>query len=462
MYEPRRRVSLWRQITAPQLFVASFLGLIVLGAIGLRTLPGIYAGEELNWGDAIFTSASAVCVTGLMLVNTATYFTTAGQAYLLLLIQLGGLGMITFTTFIILALGRRLSLRDEQLSAQGAEVAPHVRARSLARTVVRFTLLVETAGAALLYLSWAPRLGWKEAAWPAVFHSVSAFCNAGFSIFSDSLIGFQRAPDVLLIITLLVIAGGLGFLTIEEANLWRRARLTGSRFRLSVHSRLALVTSVVLIVAGWVLFTIFEWGVTLAELPIVHRLVTSLFLSVNPRTAGFYAIDYANATDSTNFLTILLMFVGGSPGSTAGGIKTTTIALLVLLAWSRFRGRETTNVWGRTIPEETMQRAVGLALTAFAVLTVCIFLYTYTEHTGVEEGHARFLTMMFEAAAAFTTVGLSMGATTSLSEAGQWITILLMFVGRVGMLTFAAALVLAARRGRHEQFRYAHEDVVVG
>jgi trk system potassium uptake protein TrkH len=311
-------------------------------------------------------------------------------------------------------------------------------------------------------MAWAPRIGWKEAAWPAVFHSVSAFCNAGFSVFSHSLIGFQRAPDVLIIIMLLIVAGGLGFLTIEEANLWRRARRSGSRFRLSVHSRLALVTSGVLIVAGWALFTIFEWGASLADLPLPHRLANSLFLSVTPRTAGFTAIDYATATDSTNFLTILLMFVGGSPGSTAGGVKTTTIALLVLLAWSRFRGRETTSVWGRTIPEETMQRAVGLALTAFALLTVCIFLYTYTEHTGIAEGHARFLTVMFEAASAFNTVGLSMGATPTLSEAGKWITVFLMFIGRVGPLTFAAALALAARRGSRDHFRYAHEDVVVG
>lgn len=462
VHEPQRRASLWRQITPPQLFVASFLTLIALGAIGLRTLPGIYTGEPLDWTDAIFTAASAVCVTGLILVDTATYFTTAGQAFLLLLIQLGGLGMITFTTLIILALGRRLSLRHEQLSSPGADVAPQIRARSLTHTVVRFTLLVEAAGAALLYVAWAPRLGWKEAAWPAVFHAVSAFCNAGFSVFSDSLIGFQRSPVVLIVIMLLIVAGGLGFLTIEEANLWRRARRGGTRFRISLHSRLALVTSAVLIVAGWALFTIFEWRVTLAELPLPHRLVNSLFLSVTSRTAGFNSIDYATATDSTNFLTILFMFVGGSPGSTAGGVKTTTIALLVLLAWSRFRGRETTNIWGRTIPEETMQRAVGLALTAFALLTACIFLYTYTEHTGIAEGHARFLTIMFEAASAFNTVGLSMGATPTLSEAGKWITIFLMFVGRVGPLTFAAALALAAHRGRRDQFRYAHEDVVVG
>jgi trk system potassium uptake protein TrkH len=332
----------------------------------------------------------------------------------------------------------------------------------LTRTVVRFTLLVEAAGAVVLYVALVPRLGWKDAAWPAVFHSVNAFCNAGFSTFTDSLIGFQRSPVVLIVVMLLVVAGGLGFLTIEEANLWRRARRGGPRFRLSVHSRLALVTTAVLIIAGWGLFTIFEWSVTLAELPLPHRLINSLFLSVTPRTAGFYAIDYAQATDSTNFLTILFMFVGGSPGSTAGGIKTTTVALLVLLAWSRFRGRETTNIWGRTIPEETTQRAVGLALTAFAVLTVCIFLYTYTEHTGVAEGHARFLTIMFEAAGAFTTAGLSMNATATLSEAGQWITLFLMFVGRVGPLTFAAALALAAHRGRRDGYRYAHEDVVVG
>lgn len=456
------RASFWRQLTPPQLFVSSFLGLIAVGAVGLRTLPGLYTQEPLGWTDAIFTAASAVCVTGLILVDTGTYFTIAGQAFLLLLIQLGGLGMITFTTLIILALGRRLSLRHEQLVSPGAEVAPHVQARSLTRTVVRFTLLVEAAGAAVLYLAWAPSLGWKPAVWPAVFHSVSAFCNAGFSVFSDSLIGFQRSPAVLIVIMGLIVAGGLGFLTIEEANLWRRARRGGPRFRLSLHSRLALVTTAVLVVAGWALFAIFEWRVTLAVLPLPHKLINALFLSVTSRTAGFNSVDYASATDSANFLTILLMFVGGSPGSTAGGVKTTTIALLALLAWSRFRGRETTYAWGRTIPEETTQRAVGLALTAFALLTACIFLYTYTEHTGVQEGHARFLTIMFEAASAFNTVGLSMGATATLSEAGKWITIFLMFVGRVGPLTFAAALALAAHRRRRDRFRYAHEDVVVG
>jgi trk system potassium uptake protein TrkH len=454
-------VSFWRQLTPPQLFVASFLALIVIGTIGLMTLPGLYTGEPLGWTDAFFTAASAVCVTGLIAVDTATYFTMRGQALVLVLIQLGGVGMITFTTLIILALGRRLSLRHELIVSPGAERAPNVRIETLAVSVVRFTLTFEIAGAVLLYSIWAPRMGWIDAIWPAVFHAISAFCNAGFSVFTDSLMGYQSSPALLLVIMVLIIAGGIGFLTIAEAMRWRQSKGGGFRFRLSLQSRLVLVTSGILILTGWVAFAVFEWNNTLTHLPEGLRFINALFMSVTARTAGFNNIDYGVATDSTNFLTIILMFIGGSPGSTAGGVKTTTIALLAILAWSRFRGREVSSAWGRTIPEETIQRAVGLAVTAFVLVTAGIFIYTYTEHTGVQSGHARFFTMMFEAVSAFNTVGLSMGATPTLSVAGKWLTIVLMFVGRVGPLSFAAALALAAHR-RRERFRYAYEDVVVG
>src|SRR5688572_32894696 len=208
VHEPRRRASLWRQITPPQIFVASFLALIALGAIGLRTLPGIYIGEPLGWSDAIFTSASAVCVTGLIVVDTATYFTTAGQAFLLLLIQLGGLGMITFSTLIILALGRRLSLRHEMVSASAAEVAPYIDYRHLTRSVVLFTLTFEVLGALLLLMDWVPRFGFRAAIWPAVFHAISAFCNAGFSTFSDNLVGFNTDVSTLFTIMGLIVVGG--------------------------------------------------------------------------------------------------------------------------------------------------------------------------------------------------------------------------------------------------------------
>ena len=458
-----RRRSPWRDITAPQLFVGSFVVLVLLGMLGLKLLPGLYTGEELGWLDALFTAVSAVCVTGLIVVDTATYFTPAGQGFLLLLIQVGGLGIITFTSLIIVALGRRLSLRHEAASTGTQEVAPHVDPRRLTRDVVRFTLLIEALGAVVLYLLWIPRFGWGGAAWPALFHSVSAFCNAGFSVFSDSLIGFQRSPATLLVISALIVLGGIGFLTLEELVLYRRAVRDRRRFRISLHSRIVLAATALLLAGGWIAFSLFEWRITLAGIPAWERAVNTLFLSVTPRTAGFNNIDYAQASDATNFLTIILMFIGGSPGSTAGGMKTTTFALVGLLAWSRFRGREVTSLWGRSIPEETIQRAVGLAVVAFGVVTACIFLYTAAELSGVRHvaSEGRFLQYMFEAVSAFNTVGLSMGVTAGLSAAGKWITVFLMFLGRVGPLTFAAALALRPPTPAGE-FRYAYEEVVVG
>ena len=458
----RRRRTGWRRLTTPQLFVASFAGLVAAGTLGLKMLPGLYTGARLGWLDALFTATSAVCVTGLIVVDTATYFTFAGQLFLLALIQLGGLGMIAFTTLIILALGKRLTLRAEALSrGASADVAPDVDMSLLGRDVVRFTLGFEAVGALLLYMLWVPDFGWVGAAWPAIFHSISAFCNAGFSTFSDSLIGAQRDPGILLTIAGLVIAGGLGFLTLEEFAQWRRAA-SRRRFRLSVHSKLVLVTTAVLVVGGWLAFAVFEWRGVLGELPVGYRITNALFLSVMPRTAGFNAIDYGAASDSTGFLTIILMFIGGSPGSTAGGIKTTTFLLLGLLAFSRMRGSEVVSVWRRSIPEETIQRAVGLAVVAFTVVTAGIFLLTWTEAaTAPASPHGRFLSHMFEAASAFNTVGLSMNVTPTLSDPGRLLTVVLMFVGRVGPLTFAAAVALKRYR-RSNDYHYAYEDVVVG
>lgn len=459
---PHRR-TLWGDLTAPQLFVGSFLLLAALGTLGLRLLPGLYTGERLGWLDALFTAVSAVCVTGLIVVDTATYFTPAGQAFLLLLIQLGGLGIVTFTSLIIVALGRRLSLRHESATGGSPDVAPHVDSRRLARDVVLFTLAIEAVGAALLYALWIPRFGWDGALWPAVFHSVSAFCNAGFSTFTDSLIGMQGSALTLLAVGALVVAGGIGFLTLEELYLVRAARREGRRFRISLHSRIVLATTAVLLAGGWLAFALFEWRMTLAGLPWWDRVANALFLSVTPRTAGFNNVDYLQATDATNFLTIILMFIGGSPGSIAGGMKTTTFALVALLAWSRFRGREVVSLWGRSVPDETIQRAVGLAVVAFSVVTVAIFAYTATELSDVPhgEGGGLFIRYMFEAVSAFNTVGLSMGVTGGLSTAGKWLTVLLMFLGRVGPLTFAAALALRAPTPAGE-FRYAYEEVAVG
>ncbi len=453
--------TLWNRLSPPQLFLGSFVFLVALGTFGLKLLPGLYTGSELGWLDALFTATSAVCVTGLIVVDTATYFTGAGQAFLLLLIQLGGLGIIAFTTFIILVLGRRLSLRHEELTGAEIAIAEEIDRRQLARDILRFTLGFELAGAVVLYILWVPRFGWVDAGWHAVFHAVSAFCNAGFSTFSDSLIGFQESIFTLLTTAGLIIAGGIGFLVLEELHVKRRVRSTTGNTRLSLHTRVVLGTTALLLVGGWVFFAIFEWKGVLGGLGIVDRLTNAFFMSTTARTAGFNSIDYAAAADNTNFLTILLMAVGGSPGSTAGGLKTTTFALIGLLAISRLRGHDIVSIWGKSIPGETIQRAVGLFVLGFAVMTFALFGYSSTELVGVTPDLGQvFLRHMFEAVSAFNTVGLSLGATPALSAAGRWLTIFLMFTGRVGPLVLAAAL--ARRVTGTAQVRYSYEDVVIG
>ncbi len=453
------RLAIWQKITPPQLFVASFALLVLLGTLGFRLFPGLCSDKTLGWLDALFMSTSAVCVTGLSVVDTSAFFTPLGQAFLLLLIQLGGLGMLTFTSLIISALGRRMSLRAESLCIVSTEMAPHLTAGQMTANVVRYTLIIEAVGAVMLYAVWAPQLGWKAAMWPAVFHSVSAFCNAGFSTFSDSLMSFQGSTMVLMIISGLIILGGIGFLTHEEMiQLWRARR--GRRpFRLSLQSRVVLLATSLLLVGGAILLTWLEWNRTLADLPLWHKLSNGLFMSVTSRTAGFNSIDYGKATDGSNLVTMLLMMIGGSPGSTAGGIKTTTLALMVILAWSRLRGMETTTAWHRSIPMETSARAVGLFTIASAVAVVGVVLLTITESRVQPEGSV-LSDCMFEAISAFNTVGLSTGITGKLSVAGRWVTIFLMFFGRVGLLTLAAALTV--RKSGSGGFRYAYEDVVVG
>jgi len=449
--------SWWRRLTPSQLFVGSFGLLILLGTVGLKVLPGLYTETPLTWEEALYTSTSAVCVTGLIVVDTATRFTPLGQGFVLLLIQLGGLGMIAFTSLIILALGGRLSLCHESVVSAAAESAPEVDPRHLVYDIIRFTVLIEAIGAGLLYLLWIPRLGWRGAIWPAVFHSVSAFCNAGFSTFSNSLIDFQESTGTLLVIAGLIVAGGLGFSTLQEISPWIRSQRGHRSFRVSLHSRLVLLTTAGLIVGGWLMFAVLEWGVTLKSLSPWHRLSNALFLSVTARTAGFNSIDYAQAAESSNFLTILLMMVGGSPGSTAGGIKTTTFALLGLLAFSRLSGNESPHIFSRTLRKDITDRAVGLSVLAFGIVTVGIFSLSITER-GSDSG--AFLDRMFEVVSAFNTVGLSTGISASMTSTGKAIIIAMMFVGRVGPLSFAAAVGRPIKGSA--QFRYAYEEVMIG
>ena len=445
-------------LTGVQLLAASFLGLIAVGTAGFLFLPGLYTGASLGIVDAVFTATSAVCVTGLIVVDTATAFTPAGQAWIALLIQLGGLGIIVYTTLIVTLLGGRVSVGTEEAVGGGAAAMAWMDTRSLVRSIVIATFIVEAIGAVALWGMWAPRFGGVGAIWPAVFQAISAFCNAGFSTFSDSLMGLRTSAPTLAVMATLIVLGGLGFLVVLDLDLWRRM---GHRHRLTVHTRLVLVTTVVLLVGGTLLYAVFEWRHALASLSWPARLWNAAFMSVTARTAGFNTLDYDVLSNPSTFLTMLLMLVGGSPGSAAGGLKTTTAALLVLVLVARLRGRRGLSFAGRSVPQGTVDRAAGLALAGVTVVGVCVFVLLMLEPPAAMADRSHFMRVVFETHSAFGTVGLSMGVTPQLSTAGKVVVTFLMFLGRIGPLTLAASM--AVTRARHRpRFRYAHEDVVIG
>ncbi len=463
---------MWRRMSPPALFLWSFVFLIALGTLGLMLLPGLQVGRQLGFVDALFTITSAVCVTGLVVVDTATRFTTAGQAWILLFIQLGGIGLITLTSLIIGALGRRLSLRSEMLAVGPSRAHDQPTVWELAVGVTKFSLVVEGVGALLLCVLWLPHYPVDEALWHATFHAISAYCNAGFSTFSDSLIGFTDKPLTLIVVSLLVVIGGLGFLTFEELlRWWRTSRIRRSGFRvrrqgphrLSSHTWAVLVTSGVLLLVGWVLFAFFEWHGVLASMSPNDKLWNAWFLSASARTAGFNNIDYALVGNDSSALTMMLMFIGGSPGSTAGGIKTTTIAVLFALGLSRMRGHRFVAIKDRAIPQGTVERTVGIMLLAMLVVVGSFFVLSAIEGAGLDAtaSRAQFLPVAFETVSAFATVGLSMNLTPTLADPSKLIVVGLMFVGRVGLLSFFSAVVL--RRAQPPGYlRPAQEDVIVG
>jgi trk system potassium uptake protein TrkH len=445
---------------ATQLFLLSFAVLIAAGTTGFMLLPGLYTGEGLGFVDALFTATSAVCVTGLIVVDTATYFTPLGQAWIALLIQLGGLGILTFTTLVIGVLGRRASLGATEAAGGDATALPHLAPGQLVRYVVGATLVLETVGAVSLWWAWKGDFGAAGAVGPAVFHAISAFCNAGFSIFTDSLEGFAGRPSVVGVVSILVVLGGLGFIVL--ADLWTRWSRPDVR-RFSTHSRLVLISTAALLGGATVLYLGFELPHTLREMGWIDRLTNAWFMAVTPRTAGFNTVDYDAVSNPALFLTVLLMIVGGSPGSTAGGIKTTTLTLLGLAFLQRLRGHEHVSVAGRSIPSETVHRAAALTVGGLVLLGVAVLVLTMVEQAGGAGVTDRvdFLRLVFEAHSAFGTVGLSMGVTDTLSSAGRVVVVVLMYLGRVGPLAVASAMAVAVGR-KTTQYRYAQEDVVIG
>lgn len=444
-------------LSAPRLLLSSFALLIGVGTAGFLLLPGLWVGGRATFVDALFLATSAACVTGLSVVDVATRLTVWGQAWLLLLVQLGGLGIVTLAVLAAAALGRHASLEFEEAVGNPTAVLPNASPLALVRAIVLTTLAIEAVGAGALWLAWADTLGPAPALWPALFHAVAAFCNAGFSILGPDLAGFATDAPTLWIVALLVVAGGIGFLVFEDLRL----RLAGRRRRLTSHSRLVLWTSGVLLVLATGLYLLFEADHALARFGPLDRLSNAVLMAVMPRSGGMQAVDYDQISNPSLLLTIGLMWVGGSPGSTAGGVKTTTVALIALLLVARLRGRGEVVIANRSVPEATVQRAVGLAAGAILIVVAASFLLSWSELPVTEASdRAHFVRLLFEAQSALGTVGLSMGVTRELSPAGRLLVTAMMFLGRVGPLAVLEAMSRrAARRGR---WRLAREDVLVG
>lgn len=434
----------------------SFLGLTTVGWLGFLVLPGLYEGEPMGWVDALFLSASAVCVTGLVPIDVPVVLSFWGELWLLLLIQSGALGILTFATSVAVAAGRRAGLDVEEAAGSFTAILPSGTPRQILRTILGATLACEAVGALALLACWWGEHGFGRALWLAVFHSVSAFCNAGFSLFSDSLIGQQRNASVLGILATLIVVGGIGFPVLHDL----RARLRGKR-RLTTHTRIVLVATSLLIVVGAASFLLFEWDRELRSLGPLDRVVNALFMSITPRTAGFNAVDYGAISNDSLFLTVALMWVGGGPGSVAGGVKVTTVSLLALLVWARLRGDHHVSVGGRTIPEETVHRATGLAVGMVLILLSFTLVMLELEPASADPGEerAQMVSHVFEVQSALSTVGLSMNLTPSLGDGSKLALVLAMLLGRVGPLAVLGAM---AVRAKHSSFRYPHEDVLIG
>ena len=440
-----------------RLLIGSFLGLILIGTLLLKLPAATPPGQPITWIDALFTAASASCVTGLTVRDTGTGFTLFGQLVILGLIQAGGLGVMTFSLFILALFRGRVSQAQRSLFEQTLAGSGRAQVWPILRLVVLFTFATEGLGALLLFVRWLPEMGAARAAYNAVFHAVSAFCNAGFGLRPDSLTPWRGDAWVILTVSALIILGGLGFLTVYEVAQWSRRRTP-----LSVHSKLALVVSGALIVLGTGLIWFLESGRSFAGMGLAEQGLAAWFQSVSTRTAGFNTVDLALLSPATLFLMILLMFVGGSPGSCAGGVKTTTFGVLVLAMVTRLRGHTHVNLFRRTLGpltvRNTLTAAVGGTMGVIPAL-FALLLIEGPQRTLAEE-HFLFIDYFFETVSALGTVGLSTGITASLTPAGRLLVALLMFCGRLGPLTLAGAL--ASPQGEDEDWRYPEEEVMVG
>lgn len=440
----------WLRLSPPQILVIGFGAIILIGTMLLMLPISNTTGEPLNFMDALFTATSATCVTGLVVVDTGTFFSSFGQVVIMLMIQIGGLGFMTMATLFALVLKRRISLKDRLVLQEAMNQSSMEGIVRLIRRVLLYSLVIEACGATLLTIRWAFDMPFGKALYFGIFHAVTMFNNAGFDLFGDfkSLTGYVYDPLVNFVVMFLIVSGGIGFIVMADLVDFKKSR------RLSLHSKVVLSMTGSLILIGAVVIFIFEFTnpETLGSLNWGGKIIGSFFQSVTPRTAGANTLDITELRQATQFFMVILMFIGASPGSTGGGIKTTTFTMMIAAVIAMMRGRDDIVLFRYRLVQERILKALTITLLALLlVITVSMILST-TEDSS-------FLTILFEATSAFGTVGLSMGLTPELSLFGKLLISITMFAGRLGPLTLAYAL--GPKKGK-ELYRHPEGKMIIG
>lgn len=439
------------KLNAVQVLAIGFVLVILTGGIILSLPISSVDGKYTNLLDSIFTSTSAVCVTGLITVDTGTHWNNFGKVVIMLLIETGGLGFMSITIFIAVLLGKKITLKDRLIMQEAMNAFNIQGLVKMVKYVLGFTFIVQVCGALLLSTQFIPQFGVQRGIFYSIFHSVSAFCNAGFDLFGnyDSLVNYSSNSIVLLTIASLIIIGGLGFTVSLEIFNYRKAR------RLSTHSKIVITITIALIVLGTVFMLLVEYGnpETLGKMSLGDKLLNAFFASVTPRTAGFNSISTTEMTMAGKLMTIILMFIGGASGSTAGGLKVTTFGVLVFTVISVIKGRDDTEVFGRKFSKETVYKA----FTLLSIAMMLVFLVTII--LTIAEPDKLFINLLYEATSAFGTVGLTAGVTQSIGSVSKIALIITMYLGRVGAITVILAVINNKKKNK---IKYPEAKILIG
>lgn len=447
----KRLYSKINKLNGIQIIILGIIAINIIGAIILTLPVSSKSGEGTNFLDALFTSASAVCVNGLVINDTGTYWSTFGQIVLIILSEVGGLGIMSFTIFIAILLGKKITLKD-RLTLQSSMNTFSIQGLvKMIKYIMYVAFSVQFFGILLLSTQFVPEFGIKKGMFYSLFHSVSAFCNVGMDLFGDfkSLTEYYSNPVIIITISILVIIGGLGFTVLIELYNYKEIK------NISVHTKMVLFISTLLIILGALLIFILEYNnpKTLGDMGIFDKILNSIFASITPRTAGFNTISTEGMTKAGKIVTITLMFIGGSPGSTAGGLKTSTFGIIIFTIISVIRGRDDTEAFGRRFSKEVVYKSFSLLIIGIMLVIAATMLLSITEYDET------FISILYEATSAIGTAGLSTGVTQRLSGIGKVVIIIMMYIGRIGPFTLAFAL---TNNKKKTGIRYPEGRILIG